>query len=87
MPKFIEQARADIAKIVPHLRVAAEDAKRRAKADATIQFAIIAKNPNGSGAIGASFECDEFLTDLEAVFPPTEQDVLAARAACLLKGQ
>jgi hypothetical protein len=47
-------------------------------------FAVIAKNPDGGGQIGASFECAEFLADLEAVFPPSEDDVLDAKAACLV---
>jgi hypothetical protein len=84
VPKDVERAKADLATIVPHLRVAAEDALRRAKDGAKVEFAIIAKNPDGSGQVGASFECEEFLSDLETVFPPSEDDVMHAKAACLV---
>lgn len=84
MPKDVEEAKADLATIVPHLRVAAEDALRRAKNGAKVCFAIIAKNPDGTGQVGADFECEEFLSDLETVFPPTEDDVMRAKASCLV---
>jgi hypothetical protein len=84
MPKSVDLAKADLATLVPHLRVAARDALKRANAGATVEFAVIAKNPDGSGQIGASFQCEEFLSDLETVFPPSESDVKSAEADCLL---
>lgn len=84
MPKDIETAKADLASIVPHLRQAAADALQRAKPGAKVEFAIIAKNPDRSGEVGASFECEEFLSDLETVFPPSEEAKLNAAADCLV---
>jgi hypothetical protein len=71
--KSIEQSRGDIAAIVPHLRQGAKDAMRRATDGAVIEIAIIAKNPDGTRQIGCSFRADEFLSDMEEVFPPTEE--------------
>lgn len=84
MAKTIEQAREDLAHVVPYLRQAAVDATHRARPGARIQLAIIAKNQDGSGQIGASFDCEDFLSDLETIFPPSEDDVLQAQAACIL---
>jgi hypothetical protein len=84
MSKTIDKAKADLSIVVPHLRAAAKDALRRAKPGAVVKLAIIAKNPDGSGQVGADFECEEFIADLEAVFPPTEEARLDAEAACLV---
>ncbi len=58
-------ARERLGKVAPHLRAAARDAKLRAKPDARTWLAVIAKNPDGSGQVGAELELDEFLADLE----------------------
>lgn len=84
MSKSIEQAKADLAKMVPYLRQAATDATQRAGKGSRIEFAIVSKRPDGSGTVGAVFECEEFLSDMEAVFPPSEADKADAEAACLL---
>lgn len=84
MPKDIEKAKADLATVVPHLRESAMDALRQAMPGAIVQLAIIAKNPDGSGQVGASFACEEFISDLETVFPPSEDAVMGAKAACLV---
>jgi len=65
--KSIVKAKADIAKLTPHLRIAAEDALRRAKPGAVVRLAVIAHNPDGSGQVGAEFDCEEFFEDLETV--------------------
>ena len=84
MPNDIETAKANIAIAVPHRREAARDAQRRASAGAIVEFAVVARNPDGSGTVGAGFQCEEFLTDLETVFPPSEDAKAEAAAACLL---
>jgi hypothetical protein len=70
--KTEKQAAADLAQIVPHLHQAAKEVKEKAGSDSRIQLAIIAKRPDGSGQIGAAFDCDEFLSDLALVFPFNE---------------
>ena len=47
--RTVGEAKAALASVTPHLRIAAEDAKSRATAEARVQLAIIAKNPDGSG--------------------------------------
>jgi hypothetical protein len=84
MSKAIENAKSDIASVVPHLRQAATDAIGRAKPGAIVKFAIVAQNPDGTGQVGATFDCEAFLSDLEMVFPPSEDAKLEAAAACLV---
>jgi hypothetical protein len=47
------------------LRAAGRDALLRAKPGARTWLAIVAKNPDGSGQVGAELELEEFLADLE----------------------
>lgn len=79
----IETIKKRIASVIPHMLQAAQLAKSKAKDGATVQFAVIAKNPDGSGSVGASFDCDTFLADLAAVFPPSIEDMQEARFASI----
>ena len=58
---------------LPHLRYAAKMAQEKTKSG-TIELAIISKNPDGTGQVGACFRADEFLDDLAAVLEITPEE-------------
>jgi hypothetical protein len=41
-----------------------------------IQFAILAKKEDGSGKVVASFDCEEFLQDLEALIGNPQKELI-----------
>lgn len=55
--------------VLPHLRVAAEDAAAEFP-DGRVLLAIIVRRPDGSGMVVCDFEGDEFIADLAAVCGP-----------------
>lgn len=50
--------------VIPHLRAAATEALGKANPDAKAELAIIARNQDGSGQVGAGFELEAFLVDV-----------------------
>lgn len=48
---------------LPHILVASQMAKD-AVPEGTVCLAIVAKKPDGSGQLTASFECEEFFKDI-----------------------
>jgi hypothetical protein len=59
-----EDARLNLRAVIQHFFIAANMAKMQAKAGAKVCLAVIAKNPDGSGQVGATFEAREFLANL-----------------------
>jgi hypothetical protein len=73
--KTIEQARADLLGALPYFRNAV--ARARAKEMGQVKLGILCENPDGSGNIEMSFECDAFFDDLASVLgapPQTDED-------------
>lgn len=62
-----EAARKKLTEVVPHLALAIEMVRMAESKEAQVHLAVLVKNPDGSGRVGASFEAEEFLDDLARV--------------------
>lgn len=75
--------------VLPHIKLAASMAKIQ-QPDGQICLAIISKNAEGKGSMGASFEAEPFFADLEAVtsmpeVPPVNlKELLSALARSIV---
>jgi cyclophilin family peptidyl-prolyl cis-trans isomerase len=65
--KTQEQLRDDLRAFIGFTKVGLGMAKTKNPKAAGVQFAIVVKNEDGSGQIAASFDCEEFLADLETL--------------------
>lgn len=57
---------------VAMMRTAFKQARSNASPNAELKFACVTIEPNGSGQVGATFEAEGFLNDIEALLPPLE---------------
>ncbi len=53
--------------VIPHMRAAAQDAVKRAQPGAVAELAVLARNPDGSGAVGSGLDLEMFFADVEAL--------------------
>lgn len=65
----MEEIRERLHAMAFNLKLAVEMA-RVSEPKGTVKLAIILKNEDGSGTMGASFDANEFLKDLEAFTTP-----------------
>ena len=66
MEKTVAETVADLAAFLSALGIACEMAKI-SEPGASIELAVFAKRPDGSGLITASFEAPEFIKDVETL--------------------
>jgi len=59
---------------LPHMRLAIEMAQQE-EPDGTVQLAIIAINPDGSGKMTAAFDYHDFFNDLAEILGLTTESV------------
>ena len=69
----VNQAIARLRIGVHHMKVARTLALERAKDGAVAEIAIVAKNPDGSGEIGASLGFDDFFADIQMLIGEVEE--------------